>query len=215
MKKGPRYFAGSVLIPIISWYHLWTSRFCAAIYLCGVSHISAEGPFKASDMGRPEKKEWLELQVWVQYLHRTVLNLIIIIKKGKESIALWHPINCQDRKGFFLKARVSASTKEAQLCGKFGVWGISERKRGKKSSHIGDTSRKLRLLLAFPFQTPGSTQELSLLSHTCPLTSPLHTCIYTYINISDLLHVPINNSNNCYWSVHGQEILSPQGQKMD
>lgn len=31
MKKGPSYFAGSVLVPIIFWYHLKTRRFCAAI----------------------------------------------------------------------------------------------------------------------------------------------------------------------------------------
>lgn len=31
MKKGPSYFASSVLLPIIFWYHLRASRFCAAI----------------------------------------------------------------------------------------------------------------------------------------------------------------------------------------
>lgn len=32
--------------------------------------------------------------------------------------------------------------------------------------------------------------------------------IYIYINISGLLQIPLSNSNNCYWSVNGQEILS-------
>lgn len=46
-------------------------------------------------------------------------------------------------------------------------------------------------------------------SHFSPTyaLSPL-PCICTYINISDLLQIPISISNSCYWSVHGQEILS-------
>lgn len=81
-------------------------------------------------------------------------------------------------------------------------------KEERKSSHKGDFSRKFRLLIALPFQPAGSAQELSLLSHT-PCLSPLSCiCTYTYINISGLLQIPLSNSNNCYWSVNGQEILS-------
>lgn len=66
----------------------------------------------------------------------------------------------------------------------------------KKSSHKADFSRKFRLLI-LPFQTPGSTLELSLLSYTHAISLPhAHVCPYTYRNITDLPQIPISNSNN-------------------